>query len=175
TASDGAGTSYARGASVSMLADGSSNYLPHCHIENCVSYTGTHDNAPLAEWRETAKPEDIAFAKKYLNLTEDEGFNYGVIRGGMSTVARLFVAQMQDYLDLGVGHRINTPGSAAGNWTWRMLPGETDPALAERIRALTKMYGRLSRPALEEEWEKARLAWEAKQKAEGKEKAKSEN
>ena len=78
-----------------------SSYLPHSYGENCICYTGTHDNSPLALWRQEADPADIAFAKEYLGLNDEEGFNRGIIRGGMSSVAKLFVAQMQDYLELG--------------------------------------------------------------------------
>ena len=74
-----------------------------------------------------------------------------VIRGGMSSVAELFVAQMQDYLGLGEGHRMNTPGTQSGNWQWRLLPGELTPELAERIRRMTVLYGRTDRPAEPEE------------------------
>ena len=125
-----------------FVTDGSSNYLPHCHVPNCVCYTGTHDNAPLLEWRETEDREQVAYAVKYLNLTDAEGFNYGMIRGGMCGAARLFVAQMQDYLELGAGHRINSPGIPYGNWTWRLLHGEAGMALAGRIREITQRYGR---------------------------------
>ena len=122
-----------------------SSYLPHAYTENCVCYTGTHDNAPLAMWRDgEVAEEDLAYAKRYLGLNEEEGFNYGIIRGGMSSVAKLFVAQMQDYLNLGKGHRMNTPGTLGGNWTWRLLPGEADEALAKKIFRMTDMYGRLS-------------------------------
>ena len=62
----------------------------------------------------------------------------------MSSVAKLFVAQMQDYLELGAGHRTNEPGTQSGNWQWRMLPGELTPELAQRIRKLTRIYGRLT-------------------------------
>jgi len=119
-----------------------SNYLPHCHIENCICYTGTHDNSPVSLWQTEADPEDLAFAKRYLGLHQAEGFNWGMIRGGMSSVACLFVALIQDYLDLGEGHRINTPGTQEGNWRWRMLPGEATDSLAKKIAAITKMYGR---------------------------------
>ena len=87
---------------------------------------------------------DIAFAKEYLGLNDEEGFNRGIIRGGMSSVAKLFVAQMQDYLELGAGHRTNEPGTQSGNWQWRMLSGELTPELAQRIRKLTRIYGRLA-------------------------------
>ena len=120
-----------------------SNYLPHAYPENFVCYTGTHDNAPLALWREDAKPEDLAYAGRYLGLNETEGFNRGVIRGGMSSVARLFVAQMQDYLDLGEGCRMNTPSTVGGNWAWRLLSGEADEGLAQDMYEMARIYGRL--------------------------------
>ena len=119
-----------------------SSYLPHNYGANCICYTGTHDNAPLAEWRATAGEAELTYAKKYLGLNDAEGFNFGVIRGGMGSVAKLFVAQMQDYLELGAGHRMNVPGTLGGNWTWRMLAGEAGEALAARIAGMTKLYGR---------------------------------
>ena len=120
-----------------------SSYLPHSYGENCVCYTGTHDNAPLALWRTEADREDVAFAVQYLGLNEREGFNRGIIRGGMGSVAKLFVAQMQDWLDLGPGHRMNVPGTSCGNWKWRMLPGEASHSLASSIHEMTRIYGRL--------------------------------
>ena len=120
----------------------SSSYLPHAYGENCICYTGTHDNSPVALWRTEADKDDVAMAETYLGLNEAEGFHWGMIRGGMSSVARLFVAQMQDYLGLGEGHRINTPGTQEGNWRWRMLPGEASKTLAEKICKATVLYGR---------------------------------
>ena len=117
-----------------------SNYLPHTYTHNCVCYTGTHDNPPLARWRKDAAKDDIAMAKKYLGLSRGEGFARGVLRGGMSSVADLFVAQMQDYLD--DPGRINTPGVAAGNWQWRLAPGALSVELAEEIAEMTCLYGR---------------------------------
>ena len=123
----------------------SSSYLPHSYGPNCICYTGTHDNSPLALWKEEAAPEDVAYACEYLGLNEKEGFNWGMIRGGMSSVACLFVAQMQDYLGLGLHHRTNVPGTTSGNWQWRLLPGEASQALARRLRHITELYGRAER------------------------------
>ncbi len=119
-----------------------SNYLPHTYPRNCVCYVGTHDNETVMQWRDQADRSNITFARKYLGLNAQEEFNWGVIRGGMSSVADTFVAQMQDYLGLGAEGRMNTPGSLGGNWQWRMLPGEANPGLAKKIRQYTKMYGR---------------------------------
>ena len=52
------------------------------------------------------------------------------------------VAQLQDYLELDASARINTPGLPEGNWRWRMTPGACSPALAEKIAAMTRLYGR---------------------------------
>ena len=60
----------------------------------------------------------------------------------MSSKAVLFVAQMQDYLDLGSSARVNVPGVAEGNWRWRMRPDALSPALAEKLRSMTARYGR---------------------------------
>lgn len=120
----------------------SSNYLPHTYNRNCVCYTGTHDNAPLALWREEASEADLAYASEYLGIHEAEGFNLGVIRGGLESVANLFIAPIQDYLNLGRFHRINTPGTSVGNWQWRLLDGEASQELAEGIFNITKLYGR---------------------------------
>ena len=122
-----------------------SDYLPHLYPVNSVCYTGTHDNEPLAQWFETACEADIAYAKAYLGLNEEEGFIWGMIRGGMGSVSRLCVIQMQDYLELGRDARMNFPGTlSAANWTWRALPGFDSEALAMRIYAVTKRYGRVN-------------------------------
>ncbi len=123
-------------------ADEPSTYLPHNYDANCICYAGTHDNDTLKGWLQSASKKDVAFAKKYLGLNKAEGFTEGIIRGGMSSVAMLFVAQMQDWLGLGSDTRINTPGTAWGNWQWRMSDGELTDELAKKIYGITKLYGR---------------------------------
>lgn len=123
-----------------------SDYLPHAYPRNCVCFTGTHDNDTLAGWLAEADEKDAAHAKAYLGLNEEEGFVEGILRGGMSSVADLFIAQMQDWLGLGTEARTNIPGVPDGNWRWRMLPGAASPALAEKMRAMTKRYARMTAP-----------------------------
>jgi 4-alpha-glucanotransferase len=107
-----------------------------------VCYTGTHDNWPLPLWLRQAPPEQVKQARRYLGLNHREGYAWGLLRGGLYSPARLFIAQMQDYLPAGNGLRTNLPGTAIGNWQWRLLPGEASPALAEKIAALSLRYGR---------------------------------
>ena len=119
-----------------------SNYLPHTYTPNCVCYPGTHDNTTLVAWQDEADPDDVAMARKYLGLNEQEGLHWGILRGGMSSVAKLFVAQMQDYLGLGAEARMNTPGILGGNWQWRMKEGQITPELTEKIAEMARIYGR---------------------------------
>ena len=119
-----------------------SNYMPHRFERNCVCYTGTHDNTTLAAWLKEAAPKELAQVKKYLGLNSAEGFRWGVIRGGMSSTAALFMAQMQDYLGLGASARINTPGTDTGNWRWRMKEGAAGKKLAKTIAQMVEMYER---------------------------------
>ena len=119
------------------------DYLPHNYGRNSVCYVGTHDNETALQWHDSANPADIAFAKRYLGLNEDEGFVWGLIRGGMSSVADLFVVQMQDCLGLGAESRMNTPGVCGGNWQWRMKRGAATKELAEKLHDMAWMYSRL--------------------------------
>lgn len=119
-----------------------SNYLPHMYSPHCVCYAGTHDNAPLMAWKAEAAPDDLALAVEYLGLNEKEGFHWGILRGGMSSVAELFMAQLQDYLGLGAEARINIPGTASGNWQWRLLPNQLTTHLAEKLANMARIYGR---------------------------------
>ena len=60
----------------------------------------------------------------------------------MSSVADLFVAQLQDYLEMGAEARMNTPGKPEGNWCWRVEEDALTEELAERIHTMTMRYGR---------------------------------
>lgn len=123
------------------------DYLPHNYPVESVCYTGTHDNVTVVQWLEEAPAQDVAFAKSYLGLNAEEGYVWGMIRGGMGSVSRLFVAQMQDYLELGKFARMNFPGTlTSANWTWRAEEGFDSDALAQRIFQVTKTYGRTEKP-----------------------------
>ena len=120
-----------------------SDYQPHTYHKNTVCYTGTHDNMTARQWLESLAPEVLAYAKAYMHLTEEEGLVWGMIRTAMSSVSDLCIVQLQDYLELDGDARMNFPGTTEHNWTWRALPGSYDMILAEKIRKLTALYGRV--------------------------------
>ena len=119
------------------------DYRPHTYPVNSVCYSGTHDNPPLALWLEDALREDIVMATEYLGLNEEEGIIPGLIRGCLASVSDLCVIQMQDWLELGRGCRMNCPGFLGDNWLWRAEKGFCTEALASRILTLTKRYSRV--------------------------------
>ena len=121
---------------------GNSDYLPHKYEKNCVCYGGTHDNATIREWLETGDKKEIEFAREYFGINKKDNFNFGIIRGGMASVADTFITQMQDYLELGKKARTNIPGIAFGNWKWKMEEGAATKQLAAKILKMTKLYGR---------------------------------
>ena len=122
-----------------------SDYLPHNYPVNSISYTGTHDNDTFRGWFEvTGNREDVEYSKKYLKLTEEEGYNWGFIRGVWSSVSHTAIALMQDFLNLGNEARINYPSTLGGNWQWRVKYDALTDELAEKIYDITKLYGRVN-------------------------------
>ena len=126
----------------SFDAHGDSDYLPHNCGVNSVCYLGTHDNNTVMGWLKSIRKVDRDFAARYMHITEDEGWCWGMIRAGMASSSKLFVVQMQDLLELGAKARMNTPGVPTGNWRWRMLPGAADKELAKKLLLYTKTFRR---------------------------------
>ena len=120
-----------------------SDYLPHNYPRNTVVYTGTHDNTTTEDWQRSAAPEDVAFARRYLDITPMTNFTYSFIRAALGSVADTCIIPLQDYLCLGAEARINTPSTLGDNWVWRVRREALTPQLAAGIRELTRMYGRL--------------------------------
>lgn len=119
-----------------------SDYLPHNYSRNCVVYTGTHDNDTTKSWYHTLDEASRDFADRYLNLSDSSHAAYAFIRAALSSVADTAIIPMQDYLELGTEARINMPSTLGDNWKWRMRQDACTEALAEKIRRLTKLYGR---------------------------------
>lgn len=130
-----------------------SDYLPHNYPKNCVVYTGTHDNDTVMGWMKTAPKSAVKFAKEYLNLTKEEGYNWGMMRAAWSSVADMAIVPMQDILGLGSESRINTPSTIGENWKWRATADQIDNSIAKKLRKCMKMYARLNEPEVEEETE----------------------
>lgn len=122
-----------------------SDYLPHNYTTNCVVYTGTHDNNTICGWYDVLNEGDKAFSVEYMGngYTPAGEIHWDFVRMALSSVARLAVIPVQDYLGLGVEARINEPSTLGKNWRWRMLADEFTPELAKKCRRMAKIYGRV--------------------------------
>jgi 4-alpha-glucanotransferase len=113
---------------------------PDQHRAGQVLYTGTHDNDTLRGWFESL-PAERAAAVRALGVGEREPW-WDLISVALSSPARLCMLQAQDVLGLGSEARMNTPGTAGGQWRWRLAPGQLTAAHARRLRRLTARAGR---------------------------------
>lgn len=120
-----------------------SAYLPHNITKNSVVYTGTHDNDTAMGFLDSAPESELEFMRKYLRISNDESFNWAIIKSAMATVADTAIFQMQDFLGLDNSARINTPSVPEGNWQWRIDSNCINDWLAGIIFEITKLYRRL--------------------------------
>lgn len=121
---------------------GSANpYLPHHHEALCVVYTGTHDNDTTVGWFAGLTEEQKNVALDYFGYP-GEAMPWPMIRSALSSVAKLAVIPMQDLLSQGSEHRMNTPGTSNGNWSWRFSWDQLPHDLSPRLAHLNRLYGR---------------------------------
>ena len=122
-------------------------YLPYNYKENCIVYTGTHDNDTSVGW--FLDPDVPRAAKLQLkraaNSKNDDISNvhHDFIYLAMSSTAKLSIFPMQDILGFGNDCRMNKPGTTEGNWTWRCAPQYLTEQLAEELKKQTSFFGRL--------------------------------
>ncbi len=117
-------------------------HLPHHHEPNMVAYTGTHDNATAREWFLALEPDARKLVHDYLGMEQDEEIEWQMIRTAYGSVARIAIVPMQDVLGAGARGRMNTPGRAADNWSWRLTAEQLDGDDAAGLRRLAEITGR---------------------------------
>jgi 4-alpha-glucanotransferase len=122
-----------------------SAYLPHNHKYHSIVYIGTHDNDTAIGWMQTGDKDEVAHAKSYLKLSDKEGFREGWLRALYSSRSNTAIAQMQDLLGLDNTARTNVPGTAGGNWSWRLEQGQIPDGLAKELRDMMKKHDRLQK------------------------------
>jgi len=122
--------------------DGDNPHLPHMHEPDCVAYTGTHDNDTTLGWFLSLDGESLRRVEHFLDLTPGTAMPEALIRATLGSVARLAVVPVQDLLRLGSEGRLNTPGTAVGNWSWKLPPGVLTAALARDSHQLNEAFGR---------------------------------
>lgn len=120
------------------------DYLPHNYPENCIAYTGTHDNQTLYSWLMESPEDEILSVRRYLcdYYTPTDKLVNPMIASIMKSQAKICIIPIADYLGLSDSARINKPSSVGNNWKWRLKKGELTDNKAEEIYSMLKRYGR---------------------------------
>jgi 4-alpha-glucanotransferase len=119
--------------------------LPHNHSRDAVVYTGTHDNDTTIGWWAGLDEATRRHVCEYLG-TEGHEIHWDLIQAACASEADLAILPMQDVLGLDGGHRMNTPGQAAGCWEWRVDRSGLSDGPAERLAALCHLHRRDGMP-----------------------------
>jgi len=125
-----------------FASDPDDDFLPHNYPNKCVAYTGTHDNDTTLGWYKNAPERERDFCRRYLARSGDD-IAWSMIRTLWRSSADWVIAPMQDFLSLGNWARMNFPGTASGNWDWRMNPDAINESLVYRLHETNYLYGRL--------------------------------
>jgi 4-alpha-glucanotransferase len=121
--------------------EGDNPHLPHMHERDSVVYTGTHDNDTSLGWFTSLEAGARRWVELFLRYTPG-CMPDALIREALGSVGKLAILPVQDILHLGSEARLNTPGTAVGNWTWKMPSGALTSELARHYATLNRMYGR---------------------------------
>ncbi|OIP78911.1 MAG: 4-alpha-glucanotransferase [Oscillatoriales cyanobacterium CG2_30_44_21] len=124
---------------------GSDNFhLPHNYVRNSAVYTGTHDNdTAVGWWQRASKYEKDLFYRYVVGYATGEPINWAIIRMAMSSVSSIAMIPLQDVLGLDNDGRMNTPGTATGNWGWRYPDSSwLSSELGDRLLDITQIYSR---------------------------------
>jgi malto-oligosyltrehalose synthase/4-alpha-glucanotransferase len=122
-----------------------SSFLPHHYVDdNCIAYIGTHDNNTVKGWfmneLDNTGRERL---RRYVGaIVTTSNVHKVMIRMALSTTAKIAIIQMQDLLGLSSDARMNTPGTTAENWLWRMKKDALNFAIKTWLREQTLLYGR---------------------------------
>jgi 4-alpha-glucanotransferase len=132
-------------------------FLPHSYVPNSVAYTGTHDNDTFVGWfndpgggssprspRQASRERSSAiayFAGPGARQLSNEP-HWEAARAVYASTANTAILPLQDLLGLDNSARMNSPGSAEGNWEWRMA-GPLPRPLARKLHAFASTYARL--------------------------------
>lgn len=118
-------------------------YLPaNYQGEHWVVYTGTHDNATCLGWWQELEEDQRRQVGELVGHTIDAP-GWQLLELALGSSAQLAVVPLQDLLHLDDQARFNTPGTASGNWTWRL--GQPIASLQDSLgglQVLAERYGR---------------------------------
>ncbi len=128
-----------------FLGDEGSPHLPHNYENNCIAYTGTHDNNTLLGyiWELDELTRNRFFAYCGYSGERWEKSHDAIMRAMFASSAGLLIFPVQDLLFYGSDTRFNTPGKSDGNWSYRLTKEQLEKIDIKKLREWNRLYGRL--------------------------------
>jgi 4-alpha-glucanotransferase len=117
-------------------------HKPSAYIENCVAYTGTHDNETTLGWFRLQNADVQRQILSYLQKETTQDLVLACIEMLWSSRAFLTIAPIQDFLQLGNEARMNLPGTVGGNWKWKLRDWQQIQHLVPLISQLNQKVQR---------------------------------
>lgn len=136
-------------------AEGFTNaFLPHMYNQNCVVYTGTHDNDTMQGWLNTSPDGQLLNAASYVlgrkasieeakSMRDSGELCAKMVQSAVASTADFAVIPLQDVYALGTETRMNTPSTTGSNWAWRMDNNLLTDEKASWLRFMNVLYGRI--------------------------------
>ncbi len=119
-------------------------HLPHNYNKNLVAYTGTHDNNTLLgfiweldNYTRNTVLEYVGFTDPDWNKCYDS-----IIKTMYMSTADTLIIPIQDILGYGADTRLNTPGKADGNWSYRITKEQLGSIDKNKFKRLNFIYSR---------------------------------
>lgn len=123
------------------------DYLIHNYPENCVAYTGTHDNETIMGWYQGLDEEMQTLVRNYICdfYTPEEDLNMSFVSAVMRSRANMCIIPLQDYIGMDNKGRVNDPSTNVDNWRWRLEDGKLfTRKLQTTILGTTRRFGRMN-------------------------------
>lgn len=122
----------------------SNPHLPHNYHNNLVAYTGTHDNNTLLgfvwdldNYTRNAVLDYVGYCNTDWNKCYDT-----IIKNMYCSSAGILIIPIQDLLGYGSDTRLNTPGKADGNWSFRITKEQLYQIDKTKFKHLNHIYSR---------------------------------
>ena len=129
-----------------FLGDDNSPHAPHNYVSNSVAYTGTHDNNTLLGFVWELDPTTRRRVFDYCGYAGDnldESYDH-LLRTMFASHAGVLMLPVQDLLLFGRDTRINKPGIADGNWSYRVTKAQFESINRDKFKYWNKLYCRAS-------------------------------
>ena len=130
-----------------FMGEDNSPHQPHNYDNNCVAYTGTHDNNTLLgyvfEQSDDARRHLLEYCGYYY---QGDDWRYGfdaILRTMFQSHAGLLILPIQDLLLYGCDTRLNRPGVPDGNWCFRVTENQMETIDKKKFLYWNKLYSRI--------------------------------